>query len=236
MKFQHTDHTERYYSNCRQISSNLIDYDWKSLFNLDVNMVQTDDYNNHGDLAYNFLKISSKLYTKIEKTPDQKLNDFLSDPNILSVGRILLGSNAEIGLHKDDDYWTEKFYRIHIPINETGAIFFYDGKKIKWEKNEVYIFDVMNVLHGGENKTEEIAEIIYVDITQNEIIIKEDENLSRLKSRSHQVCLEVMPSDLIFEVYKKFYSPEGEDSQHHYIDKVVKDFSWKSWKNNKEDK
>lgn len=232
MKFKHTEHTQKYYSYAQEISNNLITYDWKSLFNLDVNMIQTKDYKNYGDLAYNFLKISSKLYTKIEATPDQKLNTFLNDLNILSVGRILLGPNTEIGLHKDDDYWTEKFYRIHIPINETGAIFFYDGEKIKWEKNEVYIFDVMNVLHGGENKTEETTEIIYVDISQNKII-KEEEHLGRIKSKSHQVCLEAMPSDLIFDVYKKFYSPEGGDSQHHYIDKVVKDFSWK---NNNEDK
>ena len=233
MNFKHTEHTKKYYSFSQEISSNLINYDWKSLFNLDVNMNQTNNTDNHGDLSYNFLKISSKLHIKIEETPDQKLNLFLNDPNVISVGRILLGSNAEIGLHKDDDYWTEKFYRIHIPINETGSIFFYGENRIKWEKNKVYIFDVMNVLHGGENKTDEIAEIIYVDISQNEVIEKENENLSRFKSRSQQVRLETMPSDLIFDIYKKFYSPKGGDHEYHYIDKMVKDVSWK---NNNEDK
>ena len=60
MNFEHTEHTEKYYSLSQEISPNLIDYDWKSLFNLDVNMNQTNNTDNHGDLSYNFLKISCK--------------------------------------------------------------------------------------------------------------------------------------------------------------------------------
>lgn len=222
MNFKHTTHTQKYLKICEDLSKNLLNYSWESLPSLNIDLLKSTAENNQ-DLSYNFLKISSKISTKIEKTSDEKINLFLSDSNILSVGRILLGPKSNIVLHKDSDYWTEKFYRIHIPKNKVGAVFFYDSLEIEWEINKVDIFDVMGVTHGAKNNSDKTFELIYIDITQ------EDNSNKNSNIYSGRVGLENVNSDLIFEIYKKFHS--SSDVSENYINQHVKHFNWKHQKN-----
>lgn len=161
MLFKHTDHTKKYFNKCHILLSEFFQINWKSISTFDI------DFNNgDSDLKYKFLKISSKPFTKVEKTESIKINQFLSDLNILSCGIIELKPHSKVQIHKDHDYWIHPFYRIHIPLNSTGAFFIYDDEKIVWEREKVYIFDVMNIEHGAENATDEVFEMLYVDISQ----------------------------------------------------------------------
>lgn len=222
MNFSHTKHTKKYLKICEDLSKNLLDYSWESLPSLNIDLLKSTAENNQ-DLSYNFLKISSKISTKIEKTSDEHINLFLSDSNILSVGRILLGPKSNIVLHKDSDYWTEKFYRVHIPKNKVGAVFFYDNLEFEWETGRIDIFDVMGVTHGAKNDSNETFELIYVDITQ------EDNKNRNSNVYSGKVGLENVNSDLIFEIYKKFHSSNDVSSD--YINEHVKHFKWKKQSN-----
>ena len=217
-KFKHTEHTQKYLKICENLSKNFLNYSWDSLPSLNIDLLKSTAENNQ-DLSYNFLKISSKISTKIETTPDSELNSFLNDSNVLSVGRILLGPKSNIVLHKDSDYWTEKFYRIHIPKNKTGAIFFYDDGEIEWETGKVDVFDVMGTTHGAKNDSSETFELVYIDITQ------EDNKNKSSNVYSGKIGLENVNSELVFEIYKKFHSSNSVAED--YINEHVKHFNWK---------
>lgn len=200
------------------IKEDLLNYDWDSLPNLEVNMMAGSS--NKGNLSYNFLKMSPKnAIKKIETTNNELINNFLLDCNILSVGRILMAPDTEISLHKDSEYWSQKFFRFHIPKNESKAIFRYGEKEIRWKKDEIYVFDVMNVVHGAFTDSCE-TEIIYVDITQEKQNCEED--------KYEIMNTKFLEMNKIFPGYKNFYSPR--DSE---VKKSVQNFSWKSVRNDK---
>lgn len=205
MIFKHTEHTKQYFSECKSLLNNFSQFKWNSVKTFNMNLTK----GNIGEtmlgtehhVNYKFLKFSAKQFEHIENTEDENINYFLKDSNILSVGKITLGCHSNIGLHKDHDYWSKPFYRIHIPLNSPGTLFLYDEQKIIWKKNEVYIFDVMNVIHGAENNTDQDFEMVFVDITQqnNEQEQSQNTNLKHFQ----KLFLETYSSDFILGAYKQ---------------------------------
>lgn len=213
MKFKHTNHTQKYFSECKNIVNHFIKFDWSSTHGFSIDMNKGDD-----NLKYQFLKISSKLFTKIQETKNKRIDNLLNDPNVLSLGIINMSANSTVEIHKDHDYWSEPFYRMHIPLNSPGAYFIYDDEKIVWETEKVYIFDVMRVSHGAINETNDNFEMIYVDITQQPVVEKIKSPLDDLIKEYQEQVLETIPSDLIFTEYKKYCTEEELNAEKQYLD------------------
>jgi hypothetical protein len=213
MNFKHNEHTEKYFSKSLHLSEKLRKFDWSSVRGLSINMNSGDD-----SLKYQFLKISSKLLTKIQDTGDVHIDNFLNDPNVLSLGIINIGAKSDVQIHKDHDYWLVPFHRIHIPLKNSGAYFIYGDEKIVWKTDEVYIFDVMGVLHGAVNATDDDFEMIYVDISQSPVGQMEREPLNALAREYQKKFLETVPPDLIFKEYKKQCTEEELEAEEKYLD------------------
>jgi len=213
MSFQHTDHTQKCFFKSVELSDQLRNFDWKSVRGFGIHMNRGED-----NLKYQFLKFSSKLFTKIEETGNEKIDIFLNDPNILSVGIITVGANSEVQVHKDHDYWSSLFYRIHIPLKNPGAYFIYGDEKIVWNMDMVYIFDVMGVSHGAVNPTDDDFKMIYIDITQNLVNVVNTNKFNDLTREYQQKFLETVPHDLIFKEYRKTCTKEELEAQNQYLD------------------
>lgn len=203
MNFQHNDHTRDYFYRCKKLSQKLREFDWESTPGFGINLSRGDD-----NLDYQFLKFSTKLFTKVERTHDDEINLFLNDPNILSLGVINVAAKSEVQIHKDHDYWSALFHRIHIPLNSTGAFFIYGDEEIVWQFGEIYIFDVMGVPHGAINRTDQDFKMVYVDITQNPV---DESKKSRISSSSKEYQEKVfndIAQDLILKEKEKSYVKE----------------------------
>lgn len=214
MHFKHTEHTQKYLSRCKELAKELTEYDWSSVRGFQIDFTKGDD-----SLKYQFLKFSSKLYTKIQETNNENINIFLNDPNVLSLGIIDVLAHSKVEIHKDHDYWSSLFYRIQIPVNAPGAIFIYDEEEIIWETEKVYIFDVMNTSHGARNDTDEDFQMIYIDISQDPIIENQNQHpFKAMISEYQKKVLDNIPHDLIFSEYKKYCTDEELKAQKEYLD------------------
>lgn len=215
MNFRHTEHTLKYFNKCKKLSNKLINYDWNNEKGFGIELSKDED-----NLKYLFLKLSSKNFTKIQDTKQSELNQFLNDPNILSVGIIKMSAKSEVQMHKDHDYWSAPFHRVHIPINSPGAYFIYGNEKIVWETDEVYIFNVMSILHGAKNETDEEYQMIYVDISQEEQVKEQKRNkhLNKLAKEYQEKFLETVSSDLIISEHKNNCTEEELRAEKEYLD------------------
>jgi len=211
--FNHTEHTQKYFSKSSELSEQLRKFDWTSVRGFGIDMNKGED-----SLKYQFLKFSSKLFTKIQETKNKDIDTFLNDPNVLSLGIINVGAKSEVQLHKDHDYWSSLFYRIHIPLKNPGAYFIYGDEKIVWNMDMVYIFDVMGVSHGAVNDTDEDFEMVYVDITQSPSLKVEKKPLNVIAQEYQKKFLETVPPDLIFKEYKKQCTDEELQAENQYLD------------------
>jgi len=213
MIFKHTEHTQKYFSKSSELSEQLRKFDWTSVRGFGIDMNKGED-----SLKYQFLKFSSKLFTKIQETKNKDIDTFLNDPNVLSLGIINVGAKSEVQLHKDHDYWSAPFHRIHIPIKNSGAYFIYGNERMVWETDKVYIFDVMGVSHGAVNDTDEDFEMVYVDITQSSSLEVEKKPLNAIAQEYQKKFLETVPHDLIFKEYKKQCTDEELQAENQYLD------------------
>lgn len=213
MNFKHTEHTEKYFSKCLHLSKKLREFDWKNIKTFGIDMDSGD-----GGIGYKFLKFSSKLFVKIQETKNLEIDKFIKDDNILSIGIIKIDPHSGVPVHKDHDYWSAPFHRIHIPLRNSGAYFIYGEEQVVWETDKVYIFDVMGVSHGAVNETDEEFEMVYIDISQEPVIVKEKEPLNALAKEYQKKFLESVPRDLIFKEYKKQCTDEELEAEKKYLD------------------
>lgn len=214
MHFKHTEHTQKYFSKCKSLAEELTKYDWNSVRGFQIDFSKGDD-----SLKYQFLKFSSKLYTKVQETNSKNINKFLNDPNVLSLGIIDVLANSKVEIHKDHDYWSALFYRVQIPINAPGAVFIYGGEEIVWETEKVYIFDVMNVPHGAKNDTDQNFQMVYIDISQSAVTQTEQQKpVNTIMLEYQKKVLDNIPHDLIFNEYKKYCTEEELKAQEEYLD------------------
>lgn len=211
--FKHTEHTKKYFSKCLDLSKKLVEFDWENVKTFGIDMNSGD-----GGIGYQFLKFSSKLFVKIQETNNLDIDELLKDDNILSMGLIKINSGSSIPIHKDHDYWSSQFHRIHIPLKNSGAYFIYDEEKIIWKPGEVYIFNVMGIPHGAVNDTDDDFEMVYVDISKEPIENTNKKQPNALAQEYQKKFLETVPDDLIFTEYKKQCTEEELKAQEEYLD------------------
>jgi len=154
---------EEYYSKVSEIKDLIISENFFSEKNMKISWNINEE---NGTVLYAF----KKLPTKGSKVP---LNDytsdfiekfFMNDDRILAFSKITIPAGEYVGDHKDNCYWQREFFRAHIPLMDTEAVFYYGDEEINWKKGQLYFFDVRNVNHSAKNDSDKDFEFIAIDI------------------------------------------------------------------------
>lgn len=161
------DFSKNYYKEYYQKITDIKDIILQESFSPRKNMKiswNTDDDN--GIVMYAF----KKLNTKATKVPiDDYTNEFIAntisnDDRILAFSKITIPAGQSVGEHVDTCYWSREFFRAHIPLMDTEAMFYYGEQEINWKKGELYFFDVRNVRHSAKNNSDKDFEFVAIDI------------------------------------------------------------------------
>lgn len=119
-----------------------------------------------GTVLYAFKKLDCKgSKVPIEDYNSEKINSIISDDDrILAFSKITIPSGQSVGKHIDNCYWSREFFRAHIPLMDTKAMFYYGDEEINWKMGKLYFFDVRNIKHSAKNDSNEDFEFIAIDI------------------------------------------------------------------------
>lgn len=81
--------------------------------------------------------------------------------------------NTELKPHRDPNLYREPYKRIQIPLeipDKEKCYMIWKGQKIHWNEGEYQVFDVMNVIHGGYNLSDNPMKFLFIDIRRNSLI------------------------------------------------------------------
>ena len=151
-----------YYDKINELKDLILEEYFNPKTNLKISWNIDED---SGCVLYAFKKLPRDEAT-VPKTKycSETIEQFGKDDNILAFSKITLPSNQHVGEHIDTKYWPKEFFRAHIPLEDTEAIFYYGEEEINWKKGELYFFDVRHIKHSAKNESDKDCEFISIDI------------------------------------------------------------------------
>ena len=151
-----------YYDKITKLKDLILQEYFNPKTNLKISWNIDDD---NGCVLYAFKKIPSDEAT-IPKTKysDELIEKFSADDGVLAFSKITVPAGQHVGEHVDNCYWPREFFRAHIPLMDTEAMFYYGDEEINWKKGELYFFDVRHIKHSAQNNSDKDFEFISIDI------------------------------------------------------------------------
>lgn len=127
-----------------------------------------------GSVVYSFKKMPRKDFLGrkdgVKKAYTNSLvESFFQDERILAFSKITIPAGQSVDEHIDTCYWPKEFFRIHIPLEDTEAVFYYGDEEVQWKFGEVYFFDVRHIKHGAKNKSGKDFSLLIVDICVEDV-------------------------------------------------------------------
>lgn len=159
------DFSRKYYVDYYQKTNELKDLILNEYFNKKTNMkISWNIDDDNGCVLYAFKKIPSAGSIPKDKYTYDKVKEYADDDRIIAFSKITIPSGQHVGDHVDNCYWPREFFRAHIPLMDTEAVFYYGDEEINWKKGELYFFDVRHVNHSAKNESDADFEFISIDI------------------------------------------------------------------------
>ena len=122
----------------------------------------SEDYT--GSVLYGFKKFPFDMNIPLQEYTESLIEKFANDDRIMAFSKIIIPPKQKVGEHVDTCYWPKEFFRAHVPLMDTKAIFYYGDEEINWKRGEIYFFDVRHIKHGAKNDSDEAFEFISIDI------------------------------------------------------------------------
>jgi len=151
-----------YYDKINELKQLILDEHFSPKTNMKISWNIDDD---SGCVLYAFKKIPREEATiPKDKYSTEIVEKFAEDDRILAFSKITIPPGQHVGEHVDTKYWPKEFFRAHIPLMDTDAMFYYGDEEINWKKGELYFFDVRHIKHSAKNESDKSFEFISIDI------------------------------------------------------------------------
>jgi len=104
---------------------------------------------------------------------NEKIIDILSNDNILFSMIVEFTPHTLLGKHKDPNVYQYPYKRIQIPLNipdKEKCYMIWNGEKVRWHEGIPQVYEVMDHIHEGYNKSDFPMKFLFVDVKKDAVV------------------------------------------------------------------